>query len=390
MRRPPSPLLLGAGLLLMATNLRAAVTSLGPVLQEAVAATGLSPAGASLLTTLPTLCFALVAPAAPLFARRLGMERALLAAMLLLAAGAALRGVPDRVALFGGQVLACVAIGLVNVLLPGLVKRDFPGHVARMTGLYTMAFCLGAAGAAGATVPLASALGSWSLALAVWALPAVLAAAVWAPLLPPAEEGARPARRAARALWTDPLAWQVTLFMGLQSALAYIVFGWLPALLRDRGLTAAAAGLVLSVSVVAQAAGALAAPALAVRGRDQRLANVAAVALTLGGLLGCFYAPLRWAWGCGVVLGLGQGALIALALTIIVLRSPDPWAAASLSGTAQGVGYLLASAGPMLAGLLRARGGWDGVALLSVAISGGAMAAGLGAGRARLLGAERG
>ncbi len=162
-------------MVLIAFNLRLAVTSVAPVLHPIMAATGLSPEGASVLATLPSLCFGLFAPLAPVLVRRLGAERALLAATAAIALGSALRGIPALAALFAGTVLASAAIGVGNALLPAAVRRDFPDRVELLTGLYSAALCVGAAVAAGATVPLALAFGAWSPALAFWALPGVAA-----------------------------------------------------------------------------------------------------------------------------------------------------------------------------------------------------------------------
>lgn len=380
--------LLALGLVLVAFNLRTPITSVGPVLPEVMRSTGLSMVGASMLTTLPPLCFGLIGPLAPMLAQRLGTERAVLAVLVVLALGTSLRGYAHTPALFVGQILACLSIGTINVLLPGLVKRDFPHRTAVMTGLYTMALTAGAATAAGSTVPLAGMLGaSWAGALAFWAMPAVIAAALWLPHLPSRRNGGGPSTFRVRGLWTDALAWQVTLFMGLQSALAYIVFGWLAVILRDRGLAPVDAGLVLSLSVVAQAAAALVAPSFAIRSPDQRWWNVGAIALCLLGMLGCLYAPLAWAWIGAIMLGCAQGGLLALALMLLVLRAPNAHVAAHLSGMAQGVGYLLAAVGPLLAGLLHGWiGGWNAVALLFVGLGLAAAACGFGAGRARYVG----
>jgi CP family cyanate transporter-like MFS transporter len=183
-------------------------------------------------------------------------------------------------------------------------------------------------------------------------------------------------------LWRDPLAWQVTLYMGLQSSLAYIVFGWLPSILIDRGLSPVQAGLVLSGSVMAQLISALGAPWLATRGRDQRAAVLLVMGLTLAGLLGMLYAPLSGIWGWAVVLGLGQGGTFSIALALIVLRSRDAHVAANLSGMAQGVGYTLAAMGPLLVGVVHdLTHGWSAVGIIFVVISLAAIAFGLGAGR---------
>jgi CP family cyanate transporter-like MFS transporter len=224
---------------------------------------------------------------------------------------------------------------------------------------------------------------TWAESLAFWALPAALATLLWLPWVVhrAAADGQAPPQKV-RGLWRDSLAWQVTLFMGLQSALAYIIFGWLAPILRARGLTAMDAGFALSLSVIAQAAASLVAPLLATIGRDQRAANVIAVVVTLVGLLGCVYAPLSTIWLWSLLLGIGQGATIAIALTLIALRASDPNVATQLSGMVQGIGYLIASAGPLLAGLLHSwTGGWNAVAAFSLLIGLGLAVSGFAAGR---------
>ncbi|HTI01609.1 MAG TPA: CynX/NimT family MFS transporter, partial [Acidisoma sp.] len=363
---------------------RTPVTSIGPVLPDASRAAGLSATGASLLTMLPALCFGVFSPLAPRMSRFLGVERAVLAALVMLVAGTALRGAGGAAGLFAGQILGCGGIGVINVLLPSLVKRDFPRRVAFITGLYVMAMSVGAALAAGATVPLERLLGSWAAALSLWAVPALIATLIWLPqLAAPCEETSVTNHRL-RGLWSDRLAWQVTLFMGLQSALAYIVFGWLAPILRDRGFSPVEAGLALSISIVAQAVASLVAPSLATLGKDQRPAVAALSLLCMVSLLGCLYAPLGSVWVWSVLLGFSQGGLFPIALMLIVLRAPDANMTRHLSGMAQGVGYILASAGPLLAGLLHASmGNWTGLAALVVGLGVAMLLAGLGAGRGR-------
>lgn len=376
--------LLLLGLVLVALNLRPALSSMAPLLNDVSESLGLSAARAGLLTTLPVLCLGLFAPLAPFLARRFGAERVVLGILLTLAAGIILRSSLGAVGLFAGSLLAGASIGIIGVLLPGIVKRDFARHAGVMTGVYTMALCLGAALAAGATVPLSQHFGdSWKIGLGFWMVPALLAALCWLPQVGQ-KQGTHQVAYRVRGLLRDPLAWQVTLYMGLQSSLAYIVFGWLPSILIDRGLSATQAGLVLSGSVIVQLASSLAAPWLATRGKDQRLAIVVVVLLTLGGLFGCLYAPLDGLWGWAIVLGLGQGGTFSLALTLIVLRSRDAHVAANLSSMAQGVGYTLASLGPLAVGLVHDwTGGWAATGWIFALLGVGAIIAGLGAGRAR-------
>ncbi|VVO95603.1 putative transporter YycB [Pseudomonas fluorescens] len=376
------PWLLLLGLILVALNLRPALSSMAPMLSEISKTLGLSAAQAGLLTTLPVLCLGLFAPLAPVLARRFGAERVVLGILLMLAGGIILRSSFGEIGLFAGSVLAGASIGVIGVLLPGIVKRDFPKQAGTMTGVYTMALCLGAAMAAGATVPLSEHFDkSWALGLGFWVVPALVAAIFWLPQVSQ-KHGAHHVAYRVRGLLRDPLAWQVTLYMGLQSSLAYIVFGWLPSILIGRGLTPTQAGLVLSGSVLIQLISSLAAPWLATRGKDQRLAIVIVMAMTLGGLFGCLYAPLDGLWGWAILLGLGQGATFSLALTLIVLRSRDAHVAANLSSMAQGFGYTLASMGPFAVGIVHDwTGGWTALGWIFGVIGFGAIIAGLGAGR---------
>ncbi|GMB80854.1 MFS transporter [Shinella zoogloeoides] len=385
--RPPGTaarILLGASLVLIAFNLRPVFSSASALLPEIRDVLGLSPTGASLLTTLPVVCLGLFSPLAPRLAQRYGTERTLLGVVVILALGTALRGLSSIPLLFLGTALAggCIAVG--NVLLPGLVKRDFPDRAALMTGCYTMALCAGAASAAGLTLPAEHALGgSLDGALAIWALPALLVALLWLPQVLASRRQVKRTGFRVEGLWRDRLAWHVTLFMGLQSALAYCVFGWLVPILRERGLDGVTAGAIVSVSVMVQAASCLVAPHLAVRGKDQRLINVALCGFAVVALLGLLFAPLSTVWFWAVLQGIGQGGLIAVAMTVIVLRTRDPHMAAHLSGMAQCVGYLLAAIGPLIVGLIR---GWTGSfgwsAVLIVLLGIGAAINGWFAGRA--------
>jgi len=390
MRGAVGRFILGASLVLIAFNLRPLFSGASALLPEIRSELGLSATGASLLTTLPVVCLGLFSPLAPRFAQRFGSERTLLGVLLLLAIGTSMRGLQSIPLLFVGTALAggCIAVG--NVLLPGLVKRDFADRAALMTGFYTMALCAGAASAAGLTLPAERLLGSsLAAALSIWAVPALLVAAVW---LPQAFAGKRQSAHAGfrvEGLWKDPTAWKVTLFMGLQSALAYCVFGWLVPILRERGLDGVTAGAIVSVSVMIQAAACLVAPHIAMRGKDQRVINVTLCIMAVAALFGLLFAPLSTVWFWAILQGAGQGGLIAVAMIAIVLRSRDSHVAAHLSGMAQCVGYLLAALGPLIVGLIR---GWTGSfapsAILFFLLGLGAALAGWGAGKARHVGAR--
>ncbi|MDO8860488.1 MFS transporter [Haliea sp. E1-2-M8] len=341
-------------LVLVGLNLRPALSSLAPLLARVQSETGLSAAAIGALTTLPVLCLGLFAPLAPWLSRRIGIERTLSLALLLLAAALALRASANIWPLYAGTALVGAAIGIAGTVLPVLVKRDLPRGADLMTGVYTMALCLGGALGAGLSIPLAEWLGSWQRSLASWSLLALFALVCWrlsAPH-PVPDRLARQQSSPGRGLLRSPLAWQVTLLMGSQSSLAYIVFGWLPVLLQRRGVGEAEAGLLLGASVFVQLFAALAAPWLARLGRDQRPALVFLLLLIGIGFYCLLQGPPALRWPGVVALGLGQGGSFSLALTLLVLRSANPAVAGQLSGMTQGIGYCLAALGPLGVGIM--------------------------------------
>ncbi|WP_166845978.1 MFS transporter [Isoptericola sp. BMS4] len=373
LRRP-----LGAGavlaIVLAALNLRPAVVGVSPLLGEILADEHLSATAGGVLTTLPVLCFGLLAPVAPVLARRVGLERALFGSLVLLCVGFAVRLVPTTGALFAGTLAVGSAIGLGNVLLPALIKRDFADRVGLMTGLYSMALSGGAALAAGLTVPIAAATGlDWRGTLATWGVLAVLGAVVWAPraLRPVVAAPVRPAGAtgadALRSVWRSPLAWAVTVLMGTQSMSFYSVNAWLPEIFVDTGRSVAVGGWLLALSNLVGIAGSFVTPVLAGRMRRQRGLGLVLVGLIATGLLGLLLAPgaaVLWV----ALLGYGQGGGISLALTLMALRTDTAARTSELSGMAQSAGYVLAACGPLGVGFAHdSTGSWSVPLLILVA-----------------------
>lgn len=387
---PPSSVprwLVLIGVLFVALNLRPALTSIAPLLGDLQSQTGLRASIAGLLTTAPVLCLGIFGPLAPWLARRIGSERTVGVFLLVLGTGCILRATTVPLGLFTGTLMAGAGIGVIGVLLPAILKREFPDHAAQLTGVYTLLLCLGAATAAGLTAPIAAHFDSgWRAGLIAWSLPALLAFMVWSPQL---RIKAAPTAAAAGhiAIWKDRIAWQVTLFMGLQSSLAYCTFGWFPFILQSRGVGVLESGVTMSVSIGAQLLTALGGPFVATAFRDQRPAVVLFMGLTLAGLLGTVYAPLSTGTLWAIVLGLGQGGTFSVALSLIVLRARDAPMAGRLSGMAQSVGYTLAAMGPLLVGTFYDQtGGWNAVAGMFCVIAIVGTLAGLGAGRHRFIG----
>lgn len=355
-------------------NLRPAMSSVAPLLTRLQESAGLSATAAGLLTTLPVLFLGLSAPLAPTLAKHLGSERALSVALILLAAGLILRGLPLTGVLFIGSAMAGCAIGIGGTLLPALVKRELPESADLLTGLYTMALCLGGALGAGLSVPLTQLLGSWQASLMSWSLLSLIALVLWHFQMPrtTTPNTPNPPKSGIFRLLKQPLTWHVMLFMGIQSSMAYIVFGWLPTLLIERGYNEADAGWTMAVSIMCQLASALGAPWLARLGRDQRPALLLVLLSTAVGLWMLLIAPLVWKWPGAALLGIGQGGSFSLALSLLVLRTANSRLAGQLSGLVQGGGYTLAALGPFGVGVLLQSGAhtshiaWLLIVLISV------------------------
>lgn len=360
--------LTAVAIMVVAANLRPAVVAVAPLVGDIKAATGWSSAVTGLLTTLPVFVFGLVAPLAPRCAARFGIERTVFAALAVLIAATAVRMVPAPSALFAGSALAGAGIGICNVVLPSLIKRDFPHRSGLMTGLYSMTLSGGAAAAAALTIPINDALGGdWRMALASWGLFAVLALVIWVPQLRRVhriEVGHTPP-----SLWRNPVAWAITVFMAAQSLIFYTFTAWLPEVLIDRGMSPGAAGAVLALGQVAGLSMSLLAPIVAGRFADQRVITMLALATTAVGFVGLLTThsvPTLWS----MLVMAGPGASISLALLFMVLRSTSTVQTSQVSGMAQSVGYVLAAVGPVAIGLLHdVTGSWTvAMAVLALAL----------------------
>jgi CP family cyanate transporter-like MFS transporter len=389
-RRPYEITLLVVAVAAAGLNLRTAITSVPPLFPDLQTQLHLSSATLSLLAATPVICFGVVSAFTAWLNRRYGEEMILLVALVLLTAGLLLRGVAPGVMLFPGTVLAASAIAVLNVLLSSMAKRRWPERAGLLIGIYLTTLSVGAILSSLLSVPLYDSSGSVQLALGVWAVPAALAVLLWLPQLryravgpaPAAADGTVAPPRAGVKVYRYALTWQVTAFMALQSLLYYAALSWLPTIFQDRGDSAITAGNLLALMGVGNLTTSLLVPVLAHRRPSQRGLVVPSLIGTAAGLAGSLWAPLGSAPFWVLVLGVSQGSCLGLAIFFMLARAPDAGVAASLSAFAQSVGYLVASAGPLMVGLLHsATGSWNLPLALLLVLCAAELATGLLAGR---------
>lgn len=387
-----SPLVALLALLLVAINLRPAITAIGPVMPMIGADLGLGPSSLGILGALPLACFGLVSFAVQPLMARFGVERTTAGALAVLTVATVWRSWPGPEAnlwLGTGLVGASIAVG--NVTVPVIVKQCFPRSTALITSIYVAILGLFAGLAAALAVPLAnsSPLG-WRLSLGAWALLTLVATAFWlrraghAPRL--TTRGTSPVPMAAtsdRTIWRSRLGWQLSLYMGLQSSVFYVALTWLPSVEQALGMALATAGWHMLLLQVAGTVGNLVAPALMRAGGDQRLAAVLPGAAALLAVGGIYLAP-AWVGLWVLVLGLATGTTFVVALSLMALRAGDLAGAGRLSAMSQSVGYGLAALILWGAGALQALGPLGPLAVLALS-SVGVILSGLPVGRGKAL-----
>jgi CP family cyanate transporter-like MFS transporter len=378
--------LLVMGILFVSFNLRPAITAVGPLVSEIRADLGMTNWMAGLLTTLPLLAFTVFSPFAPAVGRKLGNEIAILLGMGLLAAGIFVRSAGGLMMLFSGTVLVGMGIAIANVLLPGIIKLKFPEKASLMTGVYTTSLGIFAALASGISVPLSADLGwGWKKTLLAWVILACLAFFIWLPHIwrEKNEKGKIVMVKSRGNLFRSGLAWQVTLFMGMQSFVFYSLITWVPEILYSHGFSRTASGWMLSVLQFAGLPASFIVPVVAGKMKSQK-----SIVLVIGSTLFIGFLGLLAGGSHGVMmmwillLGLGQGAGFSMAMTFFVLRARNVMDAARLSGMAQSLGYLMSAFGPMIIGLeFDHTHDWTWPILTLIGVVSVMMLAGTGAGR---------
>ncbi|NEU30808.1 MFS transporter [bacterium LRH843] len=342
------------GMIIVASNLRSSITSVGPLIGTIRIDTGMSSTTIGLLTTLPLLAFGVFSTIAPKLGRKYGNETVVFLALLTLTLGILLRSFGTVFALFTGTILMGLSIAICNVLILTIVKEKYPEKIGMMTGLFTTSMSSAAALASGISIPLAHNFNlGWEKSLGIWALASAAALIAWLPQLRRQTKKITISRQRGTSIWRSTLAWQVMLFMGFQSSIFFCMVAWLPEILASRGVDIQMAGWMLTIMQFTGLPATLLIPIVAARLVNQKSIVIGITLLYVTGFCGTYFLQnLGIIIFCMFLLGIAQGAGISLCLTLFGLRTKNAQDAAELSGMAQSGGYLLAAIGPLLMGFL--------------------------------------
>ncbi|WP_296126608.1 MFS transporter [Pseudomonas sp. Ga0074129] len=348
----PRALLLLA-LVLAAINLRPGITSLAPLIERIALELSLSRGLISLTTALPVLCMGLLAPFAPRFALRLGLERTIALCMALIVLALALRMVGHAsVILIGSAVLLGMAIAVAGPLLSGFIKRHFAGRMGSVVGWYSLSMAIGGAGGAVLTAPATQWLfDDWSYGLAIWAVPALLALLLWLSL--PNHPETDGASSGSGLPWGKPRAWLISAFFAIQAGLFYALATWAVARYQEAGLSVMHSNSLFSVSMLMGLPSSFLLPWLAQRFQNRYVLLMGCGLLSTLSLAMITFAPTLWPEVWAVTIGFGLGGSFALSLVLPLYEAGSPMAVSRWTAMMLCTGYSLACVTPVLTGLAR-------------------------------------
>ncbi len=352
--RSTSRILFVAAIVLASLNLRPAMASLAPLIETIRLDLGLSFTALGLLTTIPVICLAVFPVVANRLAARIGIERALLLALICITLATAARFAGHIVAvLFLSAFFVGLGVAAAQVYVPAIAKRHFGTNATVVTALYASTMSASAVIVLAATPLLTRYLGSWPSGLAIWSLPALLAVVLWLPISRDSKPSSRLATKPDGLPWRDPVAWRITSFSTVTFLSFFSILAWYAPVYQAQGWSDAAAGSLVSVLFVAQLVSALAVTVAFARRSVRRLLMLLGMLLSVLGLAGAAFIPLAAPWVWAISTGLGLGVQFTLALTLPVEFGADPDEVGRLTAMAMTVGYLLASIGPVAVGGLR-------------------------------------
>ena len=358
MRSNPHLLIIFLGIIFVSFNLRAPITSIGPVIDLIQVQYHLNSSMAGFITTLPLLAFAIFSPFVAKINHKIGHGLTMFTGLLLIIIGELVRSYTNVYGLFIGTVSIGIGIAIGNVLIPSIIKHKFKKNVGSVISIYITSMCIFAALGSGLSIPLTEIFG-WNTSLAIWVILALIALLVWFPQLKKSanynnsDDLELEKIMQSKSIWKSSLAWWVTLYMGTQSLLFYTLIAWIPSILMFKNFDSHFSGMMLLLFQLVGLPATLLVPVIANKIKHQKLIATIISLLYLIGVVILLFAQSTFAVILSMIfIGLGMGGAISLAIGFISLRTPHAKKAAELSGMSQSAGYLFAAVGPILIGFI--------------------------------------
>ncbi|WP_121626993.1 CynX/NimT family MFS transporter [Poseidonibacter antarcticus] len=358
MRSNPHLLIIFLGIIFVSFNLRAPITSVGPIIDLIQAQYNLNSSMAGFITTLPLLAFAIFSPFVAKINHKIGHGLTMFAGLLLIIIGELVRSYTNVYGLFIGTISIGIGIAIGNVLIPSVIKHKFKKNVGSIISIYITSMCIFAALGSGLSIPATEIFG-WNTSLAIWVILALLALVVWLPQLKESENYNNSDDlkleeiMQSKSIWKSPLAWWVTLYMGTQSLLFYTLITWIPSILMFKDFDSHFSGMMLLLFQLIGLPATLIVPIIADKIKHQKFIATIISLIYLLGIVTLLFAQSTFSVILSMIfIGLGMGGAISLAIGFISLRTPHAKKAAELSGMSQSAGYLFAAVGPILIGFI--------------------------------------
>ncbi len=343
-------------LFLISINLRPALTSIAPVLERIVEDLSISRVSAGLIITIPVLLMGLLAPLAPVLARRWNQELVLTGTMALLVIAFCIRYFSRHsfTLLLISSLIAGSAIAIAGPLISGFIKQHFAKKTSLAIALYSISISFGAALAVALTSPIVEASNShWEVGLAAWGVPALVALLVMLVLLPKSTPQQQSISNHQKLPLHSFRAWMITLLFAAQAGIFYALSTWLVAHYELIGFDSIKAGFFASVFMGSGVIGALVIPLIAARVSDRRKLMVCVTSITTLLLISITWQPQWQPIMVLSLLGISTSGTFCLALALPVLESDSPQEASQLSSMMSLFGYILGGVTPSLIGIGR-------------------------------------
>lgn len=353
-------------ILLVAANLRLSLTAITPLFGQIQRTLGIGKTYLSLTIMVPLVLFAITPIVVKYLLQKYNFNNVMTGGLVLLILATIIRPNGKASLLFGSALIG-LAIAILNVVLPLMVRAKFKDNIQRITGYYSLTTSVVTAVGLLVAPILANWLG-WQITLQTFVIPAILALWLWLIIKPnnaneqyieitPTRTMANPKIRVDRKLEF------LIVFTALQSFIFYGLNTWLPTIFESTGVSEAISGLLMSIL---QLSGILATIIFLILRKAKHNLYLAGILFALGGYA-LFQHGLVLNMIAAVTLGISTSIVFTLSLLFIANSSADLAEVTANSSITMTFGYLFASLAPLSLNYVHQLfGQWDATLLMIV------------------------